>query len=67
MKYKALAVSVLVMIALFCGVIYLKNNGESRFIGASAECKDGTYSASKTRRGTCSGHGGVKRWIYEND
>lgn len=31
--------------------------------GASAECRDGTYSFSRSRRGTCSHHGGVKRWL----
>ncbi|MEU4710805.1 DUF3761 domain-containing protein [Nocardia salmonicida] len=31
--------------------------------GATAQCKDGTYSSSKHRRGTCSGHGGVARWL----
>ena len=31
--------------------------------GASAECMDGTYSFSRNRRGTCSHHGGVKRWL----
>jgi hypothetical protein len=31
--------------------------------GATAECKDGTYSFSQTRSGTCSHHGGVKRWL----
>lgn len=31
--------------------------------GATAECRDGTYSFSKSRRGTCSHHGGVKRWL----
>lgn len=31
--------------------------------GATARCVDGTYSFSKTRRGTCSGHGGVARWL----
>jgi CHAT domain-containing protein len=30
--------------------------------GASAKCKDGTYSFSQNRRGTCSGHGGVSVW-----
>lgn len=30
--------------------------------GASAKCKDGTYSFSQNRRGTCSGHGGVNIW-----
>lgn len=32
--------------------------------GASAECRDGTCSFSQNRRGTCSHHGGVARWIY---
>jgi hypothetical protein len=31
--------------------------------GATALCRDGTYSFSKHRAGTCSGHGGVKRWL----
>ena len=31
--------------------------------GASAHCQDGTYSFSKHRRGTCSWHGGVARWL----
>jgi hypothetical protein len=30
--------------------------------GISAICKDGTYSYSKTRSGTCSHHGGVAAW-----
>lgn len=29
---------------------------------ATALCKDGTYSFSESRRGTCSHHGGVARW-----
>lgn len=31
--------------------------------GASAQCNDGTYSFSQSRRGTCSGHGGVDTWL----
>jgi len=31
--------------------------------GASAQCRDGTYSFSQSRRGTCSRHGGVSRWL----
>jgi hypothetical protein len=30
--------------------------------GASAKCKDGTYSFSQHRSGTCSHHGGVSVW-----
>jgi Protein of unknown function (DUF3761) len=28
----------------------------------SAICRDGTYSYSRSRSGTCSGHGGVSQW-----
>jgi resuscitation-promoting factor RpfB len=31
--------------------------------GATAQCRDGTYSFSKSRRGTCSHHGGVAQWL----
>jgi len=31
--------------------------------GASAKCRDGTYSFSEHRRGTCSRHGGVAQWL----
>ncbi len=34
----------------------------SRPAGASAQCRDGTYSFSQSRRGTCSHHGGVATW-----
>lgn len=29
---------------------------------ASARCRDGSYSFSRNRRGTCSHHGGVSEW-----
>ncbi|MGZ3401686.1 MAG: DUF3761 domain-containing protein [Caulobacteraceae bacterium] len=32
-------------------------------IGATAQCRDGTYSFSEHARGTCSHHRGVARWI----
>ena len=31
--------------------------------GASARCRDGTFSFSQSRRGTCSHHGGVAQWL----
>ena len=31
--------------------------------GATAQCKDGTYSSAKTKRGACSDHGGIKTWL----
>lgn len=36
---------------------------ESAPAGASAKCRDGSYSFSRSRRGTCSRHGGVARWL----
>jgi hypothetical protein len=32
--------------------------------GATARCRDGTYSYSEHASGTCSHHGGVGRWIH---
>ncbi len=32
-------------------------------VGASAQCRDGTYSFSQHRSGTCSHHGGVAEWL----
>ncbi|OTA16854.1 hypothetical protein Xvie_01533 [Xenorhabdus vietnamensis] len=29
----------------------------------TALCKDGTYSKSKSRKGACSRHGGVSKWL----
>ena len=31
--------------------------------GATAQCRDGSYSFSQNRRGTCSHHGGVSKWF----
>jgi hypothetical protein len=31
--------------------------------GSTARCRDGTYSFSQSRRGTCSWHGGVANWL----
>jgi hypothetical protein len=31
--------------------------------GATAQCGDGSYSFSQSRRGTCSHHGGVAKWL----
>jgi hypothetical protein len=31
--------------------------------GATAQCKDNTYSHAKNRQGMCSGHGGVAKMM----
>lgn len=33
--------------------------------GAIAECRDHTYSHAKTRRGVCSSHGGVAKFLVK--
>jgi hypothetical protein len=53
-----------------CGADYYRNSdgncvhrpGDNPS-GATALCKDGTYSYSQHRSGTCSGHGGVRSWL----
>jgi hypothetical protein len=32
-------------------------------VGATAQCRDNSYSFSQHRRGTCSHHGGVRKWL----
>ncbi|MEU4667118.1 DUF3761 domain-containing protein [Amycolatopsis sp. NPDC023774] len=53
-----------------CGADYYRNSSgacvhrpSSSSAGATAKCKDGSYSYSQHRSGTCSGHGGVLTWI----
>lgn len=38
-------------------------NSNSTPVGATAQCRDGTYSFSQSRSGTCSHHGGVASWL----
>ena len=33
--------------------------------GATAQCRDGSYSFSQHHRGTCSHHGGVAKWLAQ--
>ncbi|XYJ09452.1 DUF3761 domain-containing protein [Telluria sp. B2] len=40
-----------------------KTQGDVAPAGASAKCRDGTYSFSQNRRGTYSHHGGVRSWL----
>jgi hypothetical protein len=40
-----------------------KSTGNTDPTGATAKCKDGTYSKSTHHSGTCSKHGGVDQWL----
>jgi hypothetical protein len=44
------------------GPLSLRERGNAP-AGASAKCRDGTFSFSQSRRGTCSHHGGVTEWL----
>lgn len=53
-----------------CGADYYRNvdgtcvhRPSDNPAGATALCKDGSYSYSQHRQGTCSGHGGVRTWL----
>lgn len=41
----------------------VKTQNTSAPHGATAQCRDGSYSYSQHRHGTCSHHGGVAKWL----
>jgi hypothetical protein len=41
----------------------VKAQGSAVPQGATAQCRDGSYSFSQHRSGTCSHHGGVAKWL----
>lgn len=43
--------------------VHRPTNAASAPAGASAHCRDGTWSFSESHRGTCSWHGGVGAWL----
>jgi hypothetical protein len=52
----------LLAVGLACGLLAAPASAV-RPPGATALCRDGTYSFSQTHSGTCSHHGGVAQWL----
>jgi hypothetical protein len=59
--------SLVVLIALFVGVMTAATCQAQAPAGSTGECKDGTYSSAEKKRGACAGHGGVKDWYAEKN
>lgn len=55
--------SKLLILALVLAVLPAIAHGGSAPPGATARCRDGTYSYSQHHSGTCSHHGGVAAWL----
>jgi hypothetical protein len=53
----------LLAVGLACGALLAVATGAAPPPGATALCRDGTYSFSQTHSGTCSHHGGVSQWL----
>jgi len=56
-------VRIALLLCLLAALLPVAAGASSPPPGATARCKDGTYSFSKHRSGTCSHHGGVAAWL----
>jgi hypothetical protein len=43
--------------------VHRPERASRRPAGATARCRDGSWSFSEHHRGTCSHHGGVSAWL----
>jgi hypothetical protein len=50
-------------LCLFAALLPLAASASSPPLGATARCRDGTYSFSQHRSGTCAHHDGVAAWL----
>src|SRR5256885_15855475 len=50
------------LIPLLAGVITAAPCYAQTAPGATGECKDGSSTSADSKRGACSGHGGIKTW-----
>lgn len=63
---KGAVITMLIMLAVigaYMGACSINRSVIIAAIDPIAECVDGKYSVSNSRRGTCSNHGGVKEWM----
>jgi hypothetical protein len=54
---------VVLAVALAFGLAIAISSASSAPPGATARCRDGTYSYAKHHQGACSHHGGVAKWL----
>ncbi len=57
--------SLIAATAVMAGVAFGPSAHAQAPKGASAQCKDGTFSTAKTKRGACSKHGGIATWLAD--
>lgn len=55
--------TILVTAALGAGLLFAAGAYAQAPVGATAQCKDGTYYSGTTHKGACHGHKGVKSWL----
>src|SRR5690348_3223019 len=58
-----MAVRFVLLLCLLAALLPVAAGASSPPPGATARCRDGTYSFSRHRSGTCSHHGGVATWL----